>query len=582
MTSPSDTAQRIRTALEPFVRPREEASHIRHVLKAHLAASLKTDEDALDGSLALIDLAWDTAALPEARGLQRKYLQALQANIEARRAFEEQAAQVAAAPVATREASETTTAAGAPSLSLLQDHLAAVRLGRKRDRLQVVNRYLDELEQKPVAAAAGEDYLLPEFIYGDATRTLPPVPKAVVNGLAEVESEKAGATDRDGPDGANAAAAADLDGLVARLEKLVLRAQLDLRQEEKRLAAAKTRAAQHDAMAPATAAAKLRALGAARNGLISWIETELGNAASDETANDGEGEADADSSRVLRQSLLNRHGVDAADGRQGLRAKLEDRLVTIRAKYASYVDARRELVHAVAAMSSGATAAVAVPNPLFAAVPQLSPQTDKAEPTLRNAAISASAVAKEMPATASENSTVGPAKAVALGHLLLAPYLEQLLAVAHDQKADITHKAHYNVLLTRRLKDVFQMLDHLADESQLLPQYGPQGSRGAAGGATALLRKKGGVLAGGIGGSDGGPEAVSQRVAAWTDAAESAKIATFEAVYEQVEEGQVALERATEALAEVDKLLGQETKAPGDIWATLDGELGLLTKDERP
>ncbi|KIH87832.1 hypothetical protein SPBR_04838 [Sporothrix brasiliensis 5110] len=618
MSAPEDTARSIQAALEPFVRPREEVAHIRRVLRAHLAACLKSDDNALDGSLALVDLSRDPEPLPETRGLQRAYLRALRANLEARREFDQRTQAASSASSASSAAAAGLdgghdaglSASSADGIGILKDHLTTVKLGRKRDRLQVINRYLDALGERPVAVAAGEDYLHPEFIYGDAITTLPSVPKAVVDGLAEDEMERAAATSKDATrsDSARQVAAADLERLVARLEKSALRAQLVLRREEKRLAAAKERSSR-TSTSP-SAAAKLQALGVARNELIAWMEAELSNAG-DEI--DDEDEEAAESSRQLRQSLL--HGHEVVGGMGGLggsdkKVQLENKLDDIRDKYNQYVEARRALVATVGTMApsdEGPTKA-AVPNPLFANMPQLLPNsggdrtaTAATTPSMPTAATSQS----PSPAQAPKPAVSGAEKAAALGNLLLAPYFERLLAVARDQKADIAHKAHYNVLLAKRLKDTCQMLDHLADESQLLPRFGAANNGGGSGGArggAAFLRKKA-LLAPEQGTTAAAAEGVSQRAAAWTNAADSAKIATFEAVFEKVEEGQVALERATQSLVEAERLLGRNpedegegddgkkvgTRKPGarqeqqsgDIWAKLDGELGLLKGDSR-
>ncbi|CAK7239682.1 MAG: hypothetical protein STHCBS139747_001117 [Sporothrix thermara] len=651
MTAPADTAQRIQAALEPFVRPREETAHIRRVLRAHLAASLKSDDSSsgvsvLDGSLALVNLPGDTAALPEARGLQKAYLRVLQANIEARRAFDHCAAasssSLSVAPLDghghshghdhdydydydndnDNDNDHGLGAANSAGVGILQDHLATVKLRRKRDRLQVVNRYLDALGERPVAVAAGEDYLHPEFIYGDATLTLPSVPKAVMDGLAEDAAAAAAVAARTTPASNNregteatAASATDLEGLVSRLEKSVLRAQLVLRQEEKRLAAAKERSARKRAGRPPTAAAKLHALGAARDELIAWMEAELSNAGSEEAAE--EDEEAAESSRQLRQSLLNGHDLagnsssssssGGALGDSQKTAQLRSRLDDIHDRYAEYVEIRRALVAAVGTMAVGGGEnpdRMAALNPLFAKMPQLQPNSigERAATTAtQGGATTPSTEGGKAPmptpapsaSTSTSTSTAEVEKAIARGHLLLAPYLERLLAVARNQKADITHKAHYSALLAKRLKDTCQMLDHLADESQLLPRFGTAKSGGSAdaaagagGAATALFRKKG-ILAPAAG-TAASPEGVTQRVIAWTEAADAAKIATFEAVFEKIEEGQVALEGAAEYLGEAELLLGKtpdgepdtRLKKKGDIWSALNGELGLLRADD--
>ncbi|CAK7266126.1 hypothetical protein SEPCBS119000_001863 [Sporothrix epigloea] len=600
MAMPADTAQDIRAALEPYVRPREEAAYIRRVLRAHMAASLRSDDDSndgssmMDGSLALISLSWDTKMMPEARGLQKAYLQALQTNIDAQRAFDQRSAAVlkSSTPASSTnfEEMQQRSANGA---DILQDHLAMVKLRRKKDRLQVVNRYLDALSERPVAVAAGEDFLLAEFVYGDATLTLPPIPKAVVDGLAEdaalAATSMTTSTSTAASKGTTSktATADNLKESLARLEKLVLRAQLVLRQEEMRLAAAKAQLARMETRSP-TAAAKLRALGVVRNELVAWMEMELSNAGSEEA----EDEDTAESWQELKQSLLNGHELagSCAFGSSQKTGQLRNKLDEIHEKYSDYVDARRALVAMVERMTaSGERGGKTAAKSPSANVPQL----------LRNNIDRVSAATASSTALPEETETIASTanesrKAVARGRLLLMPYLERLMAVARDQKADISHKAHYNGLLTKRLKETCQTLDHLADESQLLPRFGSpktggDGDAGAGGGGVALLRKKG-IFAPAKGTTT--PDGAGQRVIAWTEAAESAKIAVFETVFEKVEEGQVALEEAADFLAEAESMLGTKPedgevegtsnlKQAGDIWSALNGELSLVRAKSR-
>ncbi|CAK7266291.1 hypothetical protein SEPCBS57363_002016 [Sporothrix epigloea] len=596
MATPLETAQNIQAALEPFVRSREKTAHIRRVLRAHLAASLKSDDDSnngsstMDGSLALISLPWDTKILPEARGLQKAYLRALQANIEAQRAFDQRSAAVlessTSGPFTNVGENQQTAVNG---VGVLQDHLATVKLGRKRDRMQVVNRYLDALGERPVAVAAGEDYLLAEFVYGDATLTLPSVPKVVLDGLAEDAAVVATTTtaSKNNSTRARKTATAKLEDMVAQLEKSVLRAQLILRQEEIRLAVAKGWA-ERTKMGTPTAAAKLNALGVVRDELIAWMEVGLSNAGSEEA----EDEDAAECSRQLRQSLLNGHEIEGscAVGSSQKTEQLREKLDDIHDIYSQYADARRALVTSAGRMAASEEQSIkTAANPLSANMPQLLPSSvDRAPIT------TASSVTRPEARTAVAGTIHDTQKAVARGQLLLVPYLERLLAVARDQKADISHKAHYNGLLNKRLKETCQMLDHLADESQLLPRFGSSKSgsgsdAGTGGGGAALLRKKG-ILAPAKGIAT--PNGASQRVMVWTEAADSAKIATFEAVFEKVEEGQVALEGAADFLAETELLLdttpkdGETTgslklEQKGDIWSALNGELGLLRANTR-
>jgi hypothetical protein len=94
----------------------------------------------------------------------------------------------------------------------------------------------------------------------------------------------------------------------------------------------------------------------------------------------------------------------------------------------------------------------------------------------------------------------------------------------------------------------------------------------------------------------------------WVFAAESAKIATLEAVAEKIEEGQIALEKSMRTIGEIEGMLkpaagnggeeegadiwladggedrrgkGRREKAKGarDVWEVLDGNLGLLRSE---
>ena len=190
---------------------------------------------------------------------------------------------------------------------------------------------------------------------------------------------------------------------------------------------------------------------------------------------------------------------------------------------------------------------------------------------------------------------------------LLAPYLEQLLAVSREQKGLIAQKSHLNTAISKQLKDKRHVLDHLADESQLIPAHPIPGAQAANTAFTDATS-----------GTDGsGPSAL---VKPWVFAADSAKISTLEAVAEKIEEGQIALEGSMRALGELDEVLGQEpfgqqdeldglgeddlwledgqpagrttgarkhtiSKAnkpaqPGTLWDTLDGNLGLLRSEK--
>lgn len=514
MTSAAETVQAIQKALAPYVRPREEAEHIRRVLALNLQSCHENGPQ--HEPLALVE-AECTLKSTDARGLQRDYLKALHANIKAQREHES----------ASQKQTENETKAARPSslndAGRLEEHLTAIKLRRKQDRLQTMGRCLDVLGQKP---AASPGFLQPEEIF-KGTNRLPDVPKAVVSGFT-VDKESA---------------KSDLKALVNRLEKAVLRSKLLLKKEEMLLEEVKSRST----ASPGNInnGAKLAALNATRNELISWMETELGKA-----------------------SAVEEFPAEEAEGGGGAEAKVEqvtmdEQLALIKEKYASYVYARKSLIHLVAQSPQ----------------PSIKPPQDAVGPAQSESAPSA-------PYT----------------HLI-TPYIENLLSIAHKQKASIIQKSHMTSVLAKQMEETGRALSRLAEESQLLPNHPAQRRQGGHGGDLP----------------DKGEHEITSRVLPWVSAADSAKLATLEAVAEKIEEGQVALEGSTRHLVEIDQLLGRnpvareesvdgdvteddiwlaETQTPRkgpmapprteaaverrDVWSLLDGSLGLINAEDSP
>ncbi|KAM0332452.1 hypothetical protein ACHAQA_002733 [Verticillium albo-atrum] len=330
------------------------------------------------------------------------------------------------------------------------------------------------------------------------------------------------------------------------MEKVVLRTKLLLRQEEKLLneARSRTEPLTHNI----SDATRQNALNITRNELINWIETELGKASGDGT-DDGNQDESAQA------------GVKAVTAD----TDISEQLAQVKAKYANYTATRKSLLTIVSQQ----------PRPTLK--PDLSPETPRAEESDESPGVT--------------------------GHLIL-PYLEKLLDLSRQQKSMIQHKSHINTVLAQQVKDTRQMLNHLAEESQLLPSHPMPGvARGKSGfdeHVSAATSDK--------------PDTISQ-LRPWVYAADSAKIATMEAVAEKVEEGHLALEGSMKALYDVDQLLGRhgdriqsvavgdtteddiwlaEESAPkaagrrhadrpqgkqtesNDPWSVLDGKLGLM------
>lgn len=472
--SPEEALKQIQKALGPYIKPREEASQIRRVLALHLDACL--EEASAVAPLSLVE-ANKPAHTSTARGLQKEYLDALNANIRARAEFKACRKQM-------NPRRKEPTPDDPPKIDYLQEHLATLSLQKKHERLLAVERHLDLLSQKPAALPS---FLEPEKMFRDS-RPLPDVPKDVVTALALNNSN---------------AASSQLKDLIHQLERHVLRAKLQLKREEQLLEEVKSRTS----VSPETVTnhAKFEALNRTRTELINWIETEL-SAAGDGASSPG----------------------DPTPYDQTDMALLDEHIAGIKSKYRHYVEARKSLLHLVSQSSK----------------PVIKPRPDSASQT----------------PPPSANPPPPPPSA----HLL-APYLDQLLAVAREQKGLITQKSHLHATVTRQLKETCQALDRLAEESQLIQAHPMPGGRRLNSSASGLGISEPTMTA-------------SARVQPWVFAAESAKIAALEAVADKIEKGQAALDKSMGVLAEIDNQLlkgdeeeGEEAGGKGageesDIW----------------
>ncbi|KAK0733881.1 hypothetical protein B0T26DRAFT_736696 [Lasiosphaeria miniovina] len=370
-----------------------------------------------------------------------------------------------------------------------------------------------------------------------------------------------------------------LKDLADQLEKHVLRAKLLLKREEQLLDQVKSRSTVRPENI--STSAKFGALNTTRAHLINWIEAELGK------AGDGAGE-DGDATDDFAEPFkASGDGADAA-------ASIEENLAIIQQKYSQYLGARKALLQLVSQQ----------PRPVI---------KPRAEPSTAPAAAS--------------TSTPPP-----YAHLL-SPYLEQLVSVAQEQKGLIAQKSHLNSTVARQLVESCQALDRLAEESQLIPSHPLPGA--SVGGVGAPRRKQTfGDALGAAAAAASQALSLSGSVKPWVFAAESAKIATLEAVAEKIEEGQLALEDSIHTIGEIDQLLGRhpvrqtgqesedavaaeddiwlaesrpsgmsagasrkhvsrkeatatavaaaKRRSSGDVWDTLDGTLGLLRSDGDP
>jgi hypothetical protein len=514
----NETIKAIQKTLEPYIRPREEVTRIRQVLAAHLDSCFEGASAV--APLALVDVDGPSSSRSTARGLQREYLEALAANIRARSEF----------TVCCREqkalSSETSTATDDNGGKCVEGHLAAIRLQKKHERLEAVEKTLNLLKQKP---AASPGFLDPDEVFRDL-RSLPDVPKELATALA---------FDKTSPD-------PRLKDLIDKLEIHVLQANMLLRREEQFLEKVKSRfTARPESIDETT---KFEALNRTRAELINWMEAELSKASGDDANSEGQ---DIQTHRAPGDPI-----------------HLEEQFASIREKYTQYLEARKALLQFAGQQAK----------------PDIKPPTkDK------------------------QRSAVPAPKPRPVSHLL-SPYLEQLLSVAREQKGLITEKAYINAAIAKQTKENSKVIDHLAEESQLIPAHPMPGSS----------RRSSPLMDGLEVAECADPYSA---VRPWVFAADSAKISTLETVAENIEEGQIALEGSMHTLAKLDQLLGRRTnsqkdsddgvgttgddiwlaedkpseKRPGtrkhtsrnpetsdQPWSVLKGNLGLLRADKQP
>ncbi|KAK3335534.1 hypothetical protein B0T19DRAFT_436381 [Cercophora scortea] len=527
MSLADDPSGAIQKILGPYIRPREEVAQIRRILALHLDSCLIKDAP-VTAPLALVEPS--EVNLSTARGLHREYLEALSAN---RKARDEHDAYCQGPKGPRHDESASSSVIPASGDTQLQAHLETLSLQKRQEKLQVIEKHLSQLKQKPAAA---QDFLDPREIFKHS-RSLPEIPSEIVNAISLDQTTSS----------------TQLEELLDQLEKHVLQAKMLLKREEQLLEQVKSRSSAR--AEDISGSAKFEALNTTRNELISWIETELGKAS-------GDGPADDD-----QRGQHNRGLVDQT-------RRMDEQLASIKGKYAKYLEARKALLQLA---SQQATPDIKPPPP-----PANNPKVEAAAP-----------IPAPPPFT----------------HLL-SPYLKELLALAHEQKGLIAQKSHLNTAISKQLKENCQGLDRLAEESQLIPRHPmPDASR----------RKQ--TFGDTVAASEGGLDP-SSRVKPWVFAADSAKIATLEAVAEKIEEGQIALESSMRTIGEIDQLLGRQpppsgsleqgdqvvkddiwlaegrpagkaaalrkhadrkgsvTRPSEDVWDMLDGKLGLLRADD--
>ncbi|KAK9417229.1 hypothetical protein SUNI508_09033 [Seiridium unicorne] len=336
---------------------------------------------------------------------------------------------------------------------------------------------------------------------------------------------------------------AKAEELLQNLKKHVLRSKLMAQRQQANYERSQSEnPLDMDSLSPE---AKLHALNSVKNSLINWIETQLAKAGDDGADSDAEQKPD------------------------GSRAEYDhgDMMAVIQQKYQRHVDLRQQIINQLA-------------------------QTDLIKERLK-----LTAGETRPPKNQKSALDAAPRPTAKTDAYLLTPYIEQLQILARQQKQMVQEKSYINGSLTRQHEDTRQILDHMAEESQLLSRYPmakePSKSQPSFEDVT------------------GDHMRIGEQVRPWIYAADSAKLATLEEVAENVETGMESIDEARAHLEHVCKLLNipflqqEEGTTPKDdaediektsksprrgqakknddgtlktIWDILDGNLGSINE----
>lgn len=312
---PTESIPPFAKPLAPYIKSRQEALRIRQALTLYLRSHIDfADDDSANSNchaqshLALCaphDAVVDVKRIPlDLTGLRKEYLQALQANVAARKKYNCLVENVTTAKL-QREGSlvpSETPSVGEEAGSGLQTYLAFLRDRRRHAKLQVFRHYLLELKARD--AARSEYFELNE----DCRSQQVPSPGEFDGGGSDLGGAEDGG----------------IEGLVHKLERAVIRAKSQLDREKRLLEELKEkRSLKEQEVSPA---AKVMALQRTRDELVQWVEEKLVTVSGNE------------------DSPLQEVPPEEVEESTQL---LEERKEQIRKQYAAYVEARRGLLGAI-------------------------------------------------------------------------------------------------------------------------------------------------------------------------------------------------------------------------------------------
>jgi hypothetical protein len=487
--------------LAPYVKPRQEALRIRQVLTLYLRSLIVFDDANLpnhaQSHLALCaptDAVADVKPIPaDLTGLRKEYLKALQANIAARKGLRALSDDVASL---RRQRAPTTSPAEIADAQEpgadLRDYLLLLHDRRRHAKLQVFQHYLEQLEGKESVALEGIG------TEKDQTRHILP------------QGFDADVPDRDDTD-------TDLEGLVHKLERAVLRARTQLDRERQLFEETKAQYGSRGSVASdeVSPAAKARALQRTRDELVQWVEERLVI------------EGDPDESIVQD---LSPEEIEEAQ------RQLKHQKMQITEQYAAYLQARRDL--------------------LDAASRACQPVTVSSKPPIRPAR-------NEVP-----HEVIQPPNAMDV--VLYAT--ETLVPLSKSQKAMALQKSYLAGLLAKEKSTTLRALNRLSHESHLLPEYPILARQPRFKHAVAALNSRNSPQT-----DLNQPDEVMSLAEAWAFASDAAGANERDYVQQKVTLGNEVAQDAQKTLEHVYGTLNQdltevigeaEPELASDIWAS--------------
>lgn len=296
--------------LAPYIKSRQEALRVRQVLTSYLSSHITFAEEDSDrpyphaeSHLSLCAPHCVVSDVKQAQseftGLRKEYLEALQANVAARKEYQSVSEDVTAKTNSRRKAKTDTAASTSDPAAGLQGYLLLLRDRRRHAKLQVFQRYLQELQTKQGV----------EPDHFDKTEEQNQHLQQIV----------------DIQDGGQSTSGNGVEGLVHKLERAVIRARAQLNREKQLFEEFKSK---HDAKdKQPDGAAKVQALKRTRDSLVLWVEEKLMSVG----AHDEAPVEDLSPEEIEHAANL-----------------LEERKVQIAQQYTAYTEARRALLESAA------------------------------------------------------------------------------------------------------------------------------------------------------------------------------------------------------------------------------------------